>query len=344
MREAVLQVVEINLAPRRRPGIGLFMSRAASLRHTFIVSRAGTSPVKIGYPCINRSIGCRGNRTFRLGSYSEERLIATVRENLACLAETLSYNVRHNLLFFRMTSDLVPFASHPVCSVDWQTIFADELLQLGDYIRKNRLRISMHPDQFVVINAKDPGIVERSVRELAYHAALLDAAGLDTSAKVQIHIGGVYGDKERSLQRFIREYERLDERITRRLVIENDDGRYTVRDCLRVHEAVGIPVLFDRFHHEVNSSGETVRDAVGLAAKTWTESDGILMVDYSSQQPGGRRGTHAASLDSDHFALFLAESAPHDCDIMLEIKDKEQSALLAVSLAAGDGRFVRPPL
>ncbi len=300
--------------------------------------------MKIGYPCINRSIGCRGNRTFRLASYSDERLVATVRENLACLAETLSYNVRHNLLFFRITSDLVPFASHPVCSVDWQAVFADELRRLGDYIRGNRIRISMHPDQFVIINAKDPGIVERSIRELRYHAALLDAAGLDTSAKIQIHLGGVYGEKERSMQRFIREYERLDERIARRLVIENDDRRYTVRDCLRVHEAVGIPVLFDRFHHEVNSSGETVRDVVGLCAKTWTEPDGILMVDYSSQQPGGRRGTHAASLNPDHFALFLAESAPWDCDIMLEIKDKEKSAVLAASLAAGDDRFVRSSL
>ncbi len=298
--------------------------------------------MKIGYPCINRSIGCSCGRTFRLSSYSGERLEATVRENLRCLEEILRYNQRESILFFRIGSGLVPFASHPVCTADWQETFAGEFREVGRFVREHGMRISMHPDQFVVINAKDPEIVDKSVAELRYHAAVLDAMHLDGSAKVQIHVGGVYGDREASIERFASVYSRLDESILRRLVVENDDSRYTLADCLRIHEETGIPVLFDVFHHRVNPSGVAVAGAVERSGATWRPEDGILMTDYSTPMPGGRRGRHAESLDGADFERFLAGTAPTDMDIMLEIKDKEKSALAAVEIARRDARFLPP--
>jgi len=298
--------------------------------------------MKIGYPCINRSIGCSSGRTFRLSSYSDERLEETVRENLRCLAEILRFNLRECILFFRIGSDLVPFASHPVCTAPWRETFAETFREIGRFVREHGMRISMHPDQFVVINAKDPGIVERSVAELRYHAAVLDAMRLDRTAKVQIHVGGVYGDKEAAMERFESEYARLDESILRRLVVENDDSRYTLADCLRIHEETGIPVLFDVFHHTVNPSGAGVAEAVELSGATWRSCDGIPMIDYSTPMPGGRKGRHAESLDNADFERFLAGTVPADMDIMLEIKDKEKSALAAVGIARRDGRFLLP--
>jgi UV DNA damage endonuclease len=298
--------------------------------------------MKIGYPCINRRIGCSANRTFRLGSYSEERLVRTVENNLRCLQQILQFNLAHGILFFRITSDLVPFASHPVCTADWRRIFTEDFEKIGRFVERHRMRISMHPDQFVIINAQDPAIVERSLAELAYHAAVLDAMGLDATAKIQLHVGGVYGDKAASMARFCREYERLEEPVRRRLVIENDDRRYTLADCLRIHEETGIPVLFDAFHHRVVSSGEPVDEAVERCSATWQADDGVLMVDYSTQAPGERRGKHAETLDTDHFAQFLIDTAPTDMDIMLEIKDKEKSALRAIEIALRDGRFRLP--
>jgi UV DNA damage endonuclease len=298
--------------------------------------------VKIGYPCINRSIGCSPGRTFRLASYSEERLIRAVENNLACLRRILQFNLEHGILFFRITSDLVPFASHPVCTAEWQEIFAEDFRAVGRLIGRHEMRISMHPDQFVLINAKDPEIVKRSRAELAYHAAVLDAMCLDPTARIQIHVGGVYGDREASINRFCREYGRLDEAVRRRLVVENDDSRYTVADCLRIHRETSIPVLFDSFHHQVNSSGEPVDEAAERCSGTWGADDGILMVDYSTQEQGGRKGKHAESLDTDHFLEFLRATAPTDMDIMLEIKDKEKSAVRAIEVAIRDGRFLLP--
>ena len=147
--------------------------------------------MKIGYPCINLTIGCKSDRTFRLKSYTDERLKSTIENNLDCLQKILQFNVEHDILFFRITSDLVPFASHPVCQFNWRYYFKDKFDGIGDYITRHKIRISMHPGQYTVLNSPDTSVVERSKKELLYHQQVLDALGIDVSAKIQIHIGGV---------------------------------------------------------------------------------------------------------------------------------------------------------
>lgn len=296
--------------------------------------------MKIGYPCINRTVDCRGNRTFRLASYSEQRLVETVASNLACLREILGFNVARGILFFRITSDLVPFASHPICQFDWREHFREEIAGVGQYINAQGIRISMHPDQFTLINSVDEEVFQRSVRELRYHAQLLESMGLDTSAKIQIHVGGVYGDMDGSKDRFVERFHLLDEAIKRRLVIENDDRSYTLADCIQIHARAGLPVLFDVFHHEVNPSCGSLKAALEASVSTWQPQDGLPMMDYSSQQPNTRSGKHADSIDLGHFKQFLVESRPYDFDVMLEIKDKEASAIQALEAAALDPRLV----
>ena len=190
-----------------------------------------------------------------------------------------------------------------------------------------------------MINSPNEVIWERSSAELVYHAQVLDALGLDTAAKIQLHIGGVYGDKDKSIERFALRFGKLPELVKRRLVIENDDRLYTVHDCLNASMKTDIPVLFDTFHHSVNTTGETVKKALSQCAKTWKTSDGLPMVDYSSQALGERKGNHAESLDTEHFSEFLKITQENDFDIMLEIKDKEASALNAITLARSDKRF-----
>ncbi len=200
----------------------------------------------------------------------------------------------------------------------------------------------MHPDQFTLINSLNNEIFENSVRELVYHAQILDLMKLDTSAKIQIHVGGVYKDKETSLLRFVERFGKLEKIIKRRLAVENDDGRYNLRDCLRINALTEIPVLFDVFHHQVNSSGETIQEAFELFTRTWKIGDGLPMVDYSSQNAEQRMGSHVDSIDLKEFKIFLNESKPYDFDVMLEIKDKEKSAISALRVASQDERFSIP--
>lgn len=299
--------------------------------------------MKIGYPCINLSLSCRGSRTFRLKSYSDERMAETVANNLSCLREMLAFNVRRGLMFFRITSDLIPFASHPVCTYPWQEAFAETFRAIGVFLREHGLRVSLHPDQFILINAKDPGIVARSVAELSYHTEVLDLMETDGTAKIQIHVGGLYGDREKSLARFVERYDALSEAIRRRLVVENDERLFTVADCLYLHGKTGIPVLFDAFHFHCLNRGETLREAFAQTHGTWTKNDGVPIVDYSSQKPGAKKGTHTETIDPDDFRAFLDATAGFDFDIMCEIKNKEKSALQALAVMKSFRSAIQAP-
>jgi UV DNA damage endonuclease len=302
--------------------------------------------MKIGYPCINNSILRTGPSTFRLASYSENKLIQTVKNNLIYLDKLLRYNVKNDLLFFRISSDLVPFASHPVCKFPWYMFFQTDLEQVGDYIKKHNIRISMHPDQFIVLNSPNEKIVQNSINELIYHCKVLDIMRLDETAKVQIHVGGVYGNKLKAIDRFIKTYnlQVLDSSIKRRLAIENDDRLYSIEDCLSIYKQTGLPIVFDSFHHECfgNSRELLMRDSLKRAISTWKKNkDGLPLVDYSSQDIAitsndghliVRKGKHTATLDLISFKKFLKQTQGLDFDIMLEIKDKEKSALKALDL------------
>lgn len=157
--------------------------------------------MKIGYPCICTSL-CTASHVFRLANYTNEKCLEVTNQNLICLQKILEYNVQHGFYFFRISSQTIPFASHPVCTIDWAKQFSPILRSMGKYIKDNDCRISMHPDQFCLINAKDENIINRSIAELDYHCRLLDEMELDSTAKIQIHVGGIYGDKQVSFFHF----------------------------------------------------------------------------------------------------------------------------------------------
>jgi UV DNA damage endonuclease len=289
--------------------------------------------MKIGYVGDSKRENLQSARRFRLSSFTSEKFLETARLNLEGLQQNIEYAAAHHLLFYRIRSEIIPFASHPVCSISWQQEFSTQFAEIGAQIRRFDMRISFHPDQFVVINAPSEKVLQNSTKELLYQAQVLELMGLGTQHKLQIHVGGAYGDKNESIRRFILTYRDLPELIRKHLVIENDDRLYTVSDCYAIHEAVGIPIIFDNLHHALNPNGESMRDAMERCFSTWQlERDGVPMVDYSSQQADMRVGKHADHIDIKQFRQYLAESEGLDFDIMLEIKDKDVSALEALPL------------
>ncbi|NVM46296.1 MAG: UV DNA damage repair endonuclease UvsE [Candidatus Lokiarchaeota archaeon] len=295
--------------------------------------------MKIGYPCINLSIDCRSSRTFRLKNYSEKRVKETIDKNLDCLRTILEFNVAKKMYFFRITSDLIPFASHTIMNFDWQKCFSSKLIEIGEYINENKIRVSMHPGQYTVINSKNQQVYHNSRKELEYHVNLLDSMNLDASAKIITHIGGVYENKVESMRRFIKRYNELSNNTRKRYVIENDDKSYNINDCLSINQETGIPIVFDIYHHECNKTQKTMVEEFQKVTTTWKINDGVPIVHYSSEHPLKGKPRHADEIDILHFSRFLEKTKKFDFDIMLEIKDKERSAIKALKLILDDNRF-----
>ncbi|MFN3534945.1 MAG: UV DNA damage repair endonuclease UvsE, partial [Desulfatiglandales bacterium] len=211
--------------------------------------------------------------------------------------------------------------------------FEEDFARIGRFIRNTGMRISMHPGQYTLLNSPRPEVVSAAQqKDLHYHGRILDLLGLDRRAKIQIHLGGIYGDKKSALLRFVQRLQGLRPEVRERLVVENDERLFNLEDCLWLSRETGLPVLLDVFHREIYPDGRTLPEALGEAAATWGPEDGPPMVDYSSPLLGGRQGSHGHTLEEEHFRRFLMESRPHDFDLMLEVKDKERSALRALEI------------
>jgi UV DNA damage endonuclease len=291
---------------------------------------------RLGYACINLTLGRRGmtNRTCRLANATPERLEALSRANLDGLAETLRWNVAHDIEVFRISSDLIPLASHPRAQWPWREALSDELAQIGEYARRHGPRLSTHPGQYTVLNSPAASVVEQAVAELEYHASLLDALGLPASCKIVLHVGGVYGDRSAALARFRETFRRVSERVQRRLIIENDERCYGADDVLELSHALGMPVVFDALHHRVHAGAPASRALLDDVCATWKPADGPPKLHFSSQKPDGRPGAHAEYVDESEFAAFADLLRGRAVDVMLEAKAKER-ALLHLRRALG---------
>lgn len=261
-----------------------------------------------------------------------------VSVSIEALHRILDYVHREGMRMYRICSDFVPYATHPDLPQFHRQIDdnALELARVGRYARKLDVRLSLHPSQFVVLNAVDEEIVRKSMWDLDSQAHLLDAMEQGPEAVVVLHVGGVYGDREASRDRFAANFERLSERARRRLVVENDDAWYTVEDCLWVHERTGIPVVFDHQHHRVNNTGLPVEEAARAALSTWPEGV-VPKIHFSSARLDGRevkRGKavkveapllrqHADYIDPWTFTEFMASVRDVAFDVMLEAKAKD---------------------
>jgi UV DNA damage endonuclease len=262
--------------------------------------------------------------------------------SIGYLRAILDYLDEIDVRMYRLSSDFVPYATHPDLPRFHGQVreCARELAEVGGVARARGIRLSLHPSQYVVLNAVDPRITAKGVADVDAQAALLDAMEQGPEAVVVLHLGGAYGDRDAAIRRFEETFARLSESGRRRLVVENDETIYTVEDCLRVHEAVGVPVVFDHQHHNLNPGSLAVGEAARRALGTWPA--GVTpKVHFSSPRldsrivARGKREVEAPPLLSQHadyvhpweFAGFLRDVGPEAFDVMLEAKMKD-SALL----------------
>jgi UV DNA damage endonuclease len=289
--------------------------------------------LRLGYACVNTLLPTSA-RTLRLANATPERLRDLIAANLDALETILHWNERHGIEVFRLTSNLIPFGSHPVNALAWWDEFAERLAELGALVARANARLSTHPGQYTVLSSQNPAVVAAAVAELEYHDRLLASLGLDWSHRIVLHVGSGAADPAAARRRFAEACERLPEGARARLVVENDE-RWPLDAVLELAEPLGLPVVFDAFHHELAPSREDldVRAATLAAAGTWRPADGRQEVHFSTQEIGKRPGAHAQTVDLEAFARFVAAVGVLPLDCVLELKDKEQSVLRARELA-----------
>ena len=286
---------------------------------------------RIGYACMNGDIEPSTYKTCRIASLSDSKLVSLIRHNLDVLEAAIDYNIKHDIRLFRISSNIIPFGSHPLNTLDWAEAFEFKFAAIREKIATSGMRVSMHPGQYTVINSPDPNVVTRSLQELDYHAKVLDLLTTNDTHKMILHVGGVYDDKAAAMDRFCTVYKKwVSRRVRARLVIENDETSYTVSDVLSIAHRTRIPVVFDNLHHTLNPSLESrsIDEIMHLVMRTWAPKDGSPKVHYSQQDPNKRHGAHSETIDLVQFNKDYHQMyARTDVDIMLEVKDKNRSCI-----------------
>ncbi|MDY0288236.1 MAG: UV DNA damage repair endonuclease UvsE [Sphaerochaeta sp.] len=294
----------------------------------------------IGYACLAAGVPQTEMKSLTLASVSEKTLMDTCRTNIAHLKNLITYTKGQGIELFRISSDLIPFGSSVANTLPWWEVFASELASIGVLAQEGGIRLSMHPGQYTVINSPNKSVVDNAIADLLYHARVLASLGCTPDAKIILHIGGGYGDKEAASRRFITVYRSLPHEVRQRLVIENDDKLYTIGEVLAIAEKAGCPAVFDNLHHAINPGREalTEREWMLQCASTWKPGDGRQKIHYSQQDPTKRAGSHSPSIALDEFLLFYEGLSGLSIDIMLEVKDKNISALKCMHATSGATR------
>ena len=292
----------------------------------------------IGYAC--NFVGDKSFkfRTLRKANITNDKLIEIISHNLNILKEIIIYNKENKIKLFRITSDLIPFGSSDYNTLDWGQVFKKEFEEIGKILKESHMRVSMHPGQYTVINSLREEVIINAFKDLEYHDKILNLLGTDKSSKIVIHIGGVYGDKEEAINRFIENYKKLKPSIKDRLIIENDDKSYNIEEVLYISEKTSAPVVYDNLHNQINPSPMEKNDLywINKSKKTWKKEDGRQKTHFSMQGHNKKPGGHSETIYINEFKKYYEENLGEKIDIMLEVKDKNVSAIKCVNTLEKD--------
>lgn len=289
--------------------------------------------MRIGYACLTIGVPDTVLSGCILKNATDDNLRKLTIQNLIALEHMIDYNMENDIKLFRISSDIIPFGSHHENHIIWWEDYGEIFERIGKKIKKAEIRVTMHPGQYTVLNATNPTIVQNARKELLYHDRFLTALGMDRESKLILHIGGVYGDKQKASEAFIRNYDELPDSIKDRLILENDDKNYNISDVLSISHATGAPVVFDNLHHKINPPEEKRRESewVEESGRTWREKDGRQKLHYSQQKEGGSPGSHSDTIILKEFLDYYNRLPNTVLDIMLEVKDKNLSAVKCIN-------------
>ena len=295
---------------------------------------------RMGYACINMQLSSQKpkiytgrsmiKRTFKQKGikYASELGLQNTKD----LFEIIKWNKENGFDFFRITSNLFPWCSeYKLEDMPDHWEIAGILGEIGKYVDEHNMRLTSHPGPFNVLTSPHPHVVENCINDLSTHGEVFDMMGVSRTPynKINIHIGGAYGDKVSAMERFCKNFHRLPNSVKSRLTVENDDKAtmYSVKDLYEgVYCKIGIPIVFDYHHHRFCTGGLSEEDALEVAISTWP-TDIVPVVHYSESRNIEQENDKIRPQAHSDYVYDYIDTYGNRVDIMVEAKHKELAVL-----------------
>ncbi|WP_226536945.1 UV DNA damage repair endonuclease UvsE [Fictibacillus halophilus] len=263
----------------------------------------------------------------------EAQLLAITKNNLERTLRVLHYCIAHELPLYRMSSSIVPLATHPEAAWDYLKKTKQECKEIEKLVKKYNLRTSMHPNQYTLFTSPRPEVTVNAEKDMQYHHDLLKGMGIEDRSYINIHVGGAYGDKETALERFYENIKTLPSDVKSRMTLENDDKTFTTEETLEVCEKEGVPLMFDYHHYKANPGDTPLEELLPRFVQTWKNTGRPPKVHLSSPKDEKAYRSHHDFVSLDYVLPFfkMMSEFTGELDVMIEAKQKDRAALQLIS-------------
>ena len=285
--------------------------------------------IRLGYACVPVTIDETSSHSLtytnykKLGHKGNDKLDSVIKSNFESLEKILKYNIRNDITFFRMTSELIPLANHPDVHYDFINQYKDYYKKIGNIIKENNLRVDIHPSAYTVLNSVNDEVVASTINILRIYQKMYKS--MDIESKIVLHVGSKVGGKRLGIKRFIDNFNKLDKEVQKLVVVENDDKSYNIRNVLNLCEKIDIPMVLDYHHFKVNKNNEKIEDYIERIFNTWKKE--IPKVHFSSPKDKKNKRSHNDYINVDDFIDFIEriKFTKRDFDVMIEAKKKDDA-------------------
>ncbi len=283
--------------------------------------------IRLGYACISKTLDITSSHTITYTNYEktrnkEEKLIEITNKNLNNLEEILKYNIKNNIHFYRMSSKIIPLATHPNIKLNLLNIFKEKLEYIGNIIKENNLRVDIHLDEYCVLNSTNPNIVNSTINIIKFYKNMLKTMNIESY--MILHIGSSAFGIEKSITRFINNFKKLDEESKNMIILENDDKVFKIEDVLKICKTLNIPMVLDYHHYKCNKV-EPLEQHIKEIINTWK---GITpKMHLSSKKNNKEFRSHHDYIDINDFIELtnILKTQNKNIDIMIEAKQKDMA-------------------
>lgn len=284
--------------------------------------------LRLGYVAIATSLdGITTSKTITLTTYKKigknrviEKIKKIIDSNLSSLMEILKYNVKNEIYFYRMSSNIFPIIKE--LDFDVLNYSKEKLKAIGEYINYNKIRTDIHLDHYYVLNSTKEEVVSSTINILNFYKNIFKFMGI--CGKIIMHVGGATNGKREGIKRFCNNFKLLELDTQEIIILENDDKIYNIKNVLTICTKLNIPMVLDYHHFMCNKTNEKIEDYIIKIFNTWSEKP---KVHFSSPLDKKHYRSHHDYINVDDFLKFIdrIKFCNIDFDVMIEAKMKDEA-------------------